>query len=62
MGAGARGAQATRARGSLGRWDAGRHGRAGRGRARCLVVPMRMVGMMAGLAGAVWVLVNLAQF
>ena len=30
--------------------------------ARGLGVPVRMVGMLAGSAGPVWVLVNLAQF
>ena len=60
--AGAGGAQARGTCRQQGGWGAGRHRRAGRGRARGLGVPVRMVGMLAGSAGPVWVLVNLAQF
>ena len=56
-----------RALGARACWASGRRrgrqtwGRGARG-GRCLGMPVRMVGMLAGSAGPVWVLVNLAQF
>ena len=58
--AGARGARGARALGGTGARHAG-PGSEGRGRARGLGVPVLMLGMLAGSAGPVWVLVNLAQ-
>ena len=67
VGAGRAGEAQARSAGAGGEQARGarrRQERAGRwaARARDLGVPVRMVGMLAGSAGPVWVLVNLAQF
>ena len=63
--AGRAGVGTTGAQAGVGARGAGRE-RAGRAAwacgARGLGVPVRMVGMLAGSAGPVWVLVNLARF